>query len=895
MTSRPRTPLPLALALAWVALWEPLAPGSRRITWRDQWRGDLWHYWHWLRGPSGGALTPSRAALPLLARATACLPHAIALRLSDWSLHMLLHDLKFAWRMIVRRPAFTAIAILILGLGIGANATIFSWVETILLDPLPGVAGSDRLVSLHGTSPTRQDLSVSYPNYLDMQAARPAGFGDITAFRALALNMRTDGEPRRAWGELVSPNFFDVLGVRPVLGRGFVAADASAPGKEPVAVISYSCWQRAFNHDPHVVGRTLTLNGRAFTIVGVTPEGFRGSLAGLSLEVFVPITMQKAMMSGDRLGQRGNSWLTVFGRLAPGATVREAQASIAVVAKRLEQQYPENNEGRGATAVPLWKDGASGLLMPVMATLMAVVGVVLLIACANLAGLLLARAAGRNREVAVRLAIGASRVRLVRQFLIESLLLAVGGGLAGIVLSYWTSGMLAAFIPPTPFPVDFTASVSPTVLIFSIAITAVTALVFGLVPALRASRPDVAGTLKDAAGSVTAGAARGRLRQALVVAQVALSLLLLVCAALFVRSLGRAQLVDPGYSLRQGLIASLDLLPNGYDEKRGIVFFQQLLARLSSLPQVQSATVAYAMPLDISSGSDMGVDVDGYQKGEGEELHAYYNRVGPRYFETLGIPIVRGRAIDGNDVDGRPLSVVINETMAKRYWPGRDPIGSTVRFGAGPAIVVGIAKDGKYGKLNEAPRNYIYIPEFQFFRPDMQLQVRTAGDPALALPVIQEEIRKLDPNLPLFDARTVEEHMQLSVFIPKMASTLLGLFGGLALLLAVVGLYSVIAYSVAQRTREIGIRMALGAGRQSILGMVLRQGLLLTAAGLAIGLALAAAAAQAVKSQLLGLDAIDPVSFGGTTLALLLVALAACALPARRAARLDPLTALRRD
>ena len=894
MALRSRTPLPLALALLWVATWEPLAPASRRVTWRDQWRGDLWHYWTWLRGPAGGS-SGARATFSLFARAWACLPHALILRISDWSLHMLLHDLKFAWRMIVRRPAFTATAVLILGLGIGANATIFSWVETVLLDPLPGVPASDRLVSIHGTSPTRSDLSVSYPNYVDMQAARPAGFEDLTAFRALALNMRIGTDPKRGWGELVSSNFFDVLGVRPALGRGFLPADASAPDKEPVVVISHGCWQRSFNADPGVVGRTLTLNNRAFTIVGVAPAGFRGSLAGLSFDVFVPITMQKAVMAGDRLGQRGNSWLTVFGRLSPGATGKQAQSSIGVVADRLAREYPRNNEGRGGTAVPLWKDGASGLLLPMMATLMAVVGVVLLIACANLAGLLLARAAGRNREVAVRLAIGASRGRLVRQFLIESLLLAIGGGCAGIILSYWTSGLLTAFIPPTPFPVDFSASISASVLAFSVAVTFVTALVFGLVPALRASRPDVASTLKDAAGSVTAGRGRGRLRQTLVVGQVALSLLLLICAALFVRSLDRAQLVDPGYSMRQGLIASLDLLPNGYDEKRGIVFFQQLLQRLSALPQVEAATVAYSMPLDISSGSDMSVDIDGYQPRQGEDVHAYYNRVAPRYFETLGIPIVRGRAIDDTDVEGKPLAIVINETMARKYWAGTDPIGRTVKFGEGPATVVGIAKDGKYGKLNEAPRNYIYIPEYQYFRPDMQLQVRTSGDPGAALPAIQAEIRRLDPNLPLFDARTVEEHMQLSVFIPKMASSLLGFFGGLALLLAVVGLYSVVAYSVAQRTREIGIRMALGAGRPAILGMVLRQGMALTAIGLAIGIGLALAAAQGLKSQLLGLTATDPVSFGGMTLALLVVAVAACALPARRASRLDPLTALRRD
>ncbi len=897
MKDRPpsRRAWPLTLVLLWVAVWEPLVPASRRGTWRDQWRADLWHYWAWLRHPAQGAAPSGRAALSLFARASTCLPHAAVLRFSDWSFHMLLHDLKFAWRMIVRRPAFTAVAVLILGLGIGANATIFSWVETILLDPLPGVPVASRLVSIHGTTPTRNDLSVSYPNFVDMRAAHPDAFDDLVAMRPVALNMRTGGDPRRGWGELVSANFFDVLDVRPVLGRGFQPADAAAPDTSPVAVISYTCWQRLFDGDPGVIGRTLTINNRAFTVIGVSPAGFHGSLAGLSFDVFVPITMQKAVMSGDRLGQRGNSWLTVFGRLSKGATLRRAQASVAVLASRLEQAFPDANTGRGATAVPLWRDGASRLLLPVMATLMAVVGVVLLIACANLAGLLLARAAGRHREVAVRLAIGASRGRLVRQFLIESLLLAIGGGLAGLVLSYWTSGMLAAFIPPTPFPVDFSASISGRVLAFSIAITFVTALVFGLAPALRASRPDVAGTLKDAAGSVTAGEARGRLRQVLVVAQVALSLLLLVCAALFVRSLGRAQLIDPGYSMRQGLIASIDLLPNGYDETRGIVFFQQLLERLSALPQVRSATVAYSMPLDISTGADMGVDIEGYQPREGEDLHAYYNRVGPRYFETLGIPIVRGRAIDANDVDGKPLAVVINETMARRYWPGRDAIGGTMRFGAGPATVVGIASDGKYGTLNEAPRNYIYVPVYQFFRPDMQLQVRTAGEPGAALPEIQAAIRKLDPNLPLFDVRTVAEHMQLSVFIPKMAGTLLGLFGGLALLLAVVGLYSVIAYSVAQRTREIGIRIALGAGRSSILGMVLRQGLILTMTGLAIGLGLAFAAAKAVESQLLGVGSTDIVSFAGTTLALLLVACAACILPARRASRLDPLAALRRE
>jgi putative ABC transport system permease protein len=884
---RRRLARPLALALVWVAIWEPLAPACRRGTWQAQWRGDLWHYWQWL------TRTHARfAGVQLLARAATCLPHAIYLRLQEWSLPMLVHDVRFAWRQLVRRPAFTAVAVLILGLGIGANATIFSWVETILLAPLPGAGDADRLVALRGTTTDRTDLAYSYPNFVDLQSSRPDGLEDVMAFRALPMNLRAGGDPVRVWGELVTPNFFDVLRIRPAVGRGFTAADASAPEREPVAVLSHGAWQRLFAGDPAVVGRSVTLNGRVFMIVGVGPAGFRGSLAGLALDVFVPITMQKAVMAGDRLPQRGNSFLEVMGRLAGGASLARAQAGASVVAARLATAYPRTNEGRGTVVLPLWKNGASGVLMPVMATLMAVVGVVLLIACANLAGLLLARAAGRQREVAVRLAIGASRGRLVRQFLMESLLLAFAGGAAGLALSYWTAGLLSLFVPPTPFPVAFVARVSPSVVIFSIAVTLATAIVFGLVPAIRASRPEIAVTLKDAAATA---APKGRLRQTLVVAQVALSAVLLICAALFVRSLARAETIDPGFTLRQGLVASIDLLPNGYDEARGVVFFQEVLQRLSALPEVRAATLATAMPLDIGSGSDMSVRIDGYQPRDGQDPHTYYNRVGPRYFETMGIPIVRGRAIDDRDVAGKPIALVVNETMARRYWPGRDPIGSRVDFGSGPAVVIGVARDGKYSRLNEEPRSYTYIALYQYFRPDALVEVRTSGDPTRVLPAIQREIRSLDPALPLFDIRTIEEHMQLSVFIPKMAGTMLGLFGSLALLLAVVGLYSVIACTVAERTREIGIRVALGAGRAEILRLIVGQGMVLTGTGLALGLVLAAGAAQVLKSQLIGLGAGDAMSFGLTTGVLVAAALAACLIPARRAAALDPLRALRRQ
>ena len=806
---------------------------------------------------------------------------------------MVSHDLKSAWRVIIRRPAFAAVAVVILGLGIGANATIFSWVEGVILQPVPGVDASP-LIALHGKTPSRDDLSFSYPNFVDLRASRPDGIEDMIAFRGVAMSLRGAKDPQRVWGQLVTPNFFEVLRVRPVLGRGFTEAEGSTPDKEQVAVLSHSAWQRLFAADPAIVGRTITLNARPFTIIGIAPAGFRGTMSGLSLDVFVPLTLQKAFMSGDRLPQRGNSFLQVYARLAPGATPQQAQSALEVAAARLASDHP-SNDGRGIVSEPLWRDGAAGLMLPVMAILMAVVGIVLLIACANLAGLLLARAAGRQREVAVRLAIGASRGRLIRQFLFESLLLAAAGGIAGVVLATWTSGLLRLLIPPTPFPVAFEAGVNLRVVLYAVAVTVVAAIAFGLWPAVRASKPDINTVLKDSAAAAGGGAARARMRQALVVVQVSLSVLLLVCAALFTRGVSRAHEQDPGFAIRSGALGAIDLLPNGYGQATGTAFHSRLLERVSALPGVTAATVAVAMPLDISSGSDMSVEVQGYTSADGEDMQAYYNRVGPRYFETMGIEIVSGRPLDERDIEGRPVAVVVNETMARRYWSGGDAVGRIVDFGAGPATVVGVARDGKYGRLNEQPRNYMYVPLAQMFRHDALLIVRTSGDPAAVMPALHATIADLDPNLPLFDVRTMAEHMKLSVFIPRIAGTILGLFGVLAVVLSVVGLYSVVAFGVAQRTREIGVRLALGATPGDILRLVLRQGLVLTAVGLAIGMVLALGAARAIASQLVGVAPTDVVSFAGTALVLAGVALSACVLPALRATRLDPVRALRVD
>jgi macrolide transport system ATP-binding/permease protein len=711
------------------------------------------------------------------------------------------------------------------------------------------------------------------------------------AFRVLPMNLRVGDQPTRVFGQLVTANFFVLLEVRPALGRGFRADEGATSGRDAVAVISDALWHRSFAADPAIVGRSVLLNGQAFTIVGVTPPEFRGSVAGLVLDIFVPITMQKVVMAGDRLGQRGNSWLEVYGRLDDAATLERARASVMVEGQRLSQMYPDANAGRGMFVMPLWRAGVSRLMLPVMITLMAFVGIVLLIACANLAGLLLTRAAGRQREIAVRLAVGASRWRLVRQLLIENLVLAAAGGVGGLAIARWTSGLLRAFIPRTPYPVDFQAGVDSSAVMFCAGLTVATAILSGLMPALRGSRADVSTSLK--ASTLTTTGPRGWMRQALVAGQIALSLVLLVSASLFARSLVEARTMDPGFSARQALLASMDLLPSGYDATRGSAFIQDLLQRLAALPNVRAVSVAQSVPLDVGGGSDMGVSVDGYSPTPGEEMMAYYNRVGPDYFDTMGVEIVSGRGITARDVNGQPLVAVINETMARRFWGGRNPVGGTIRFGSGPVTIVGVARSGQYAKLQEPPRNFMYLPVLQQWRPDLILHVRTIGDPAAVLPSVQAELKHLDASVPLFDVRTLEQHLELSVFLPRLAGWLLGVFGMLGLTLALIGIYGVVAFSVSQRTREIGVRVALGAARHEIVTMVLAQGLRVIAIGLTSGLILAWIAGRFLSAQLVGVSATDPLSFLGTAAVLVLVAVGASLLAARRAARLEPLTALR--
>jgi len=811
---------------------------------------------------------------------------------------MITQDIRYGWRLMVRKPGFAIVSVLTLGLGIGANVSMFSWVDGRMRHLLGGVDRPERMVALNGTSRTRTDLNVSYPDFLDFRQRRPDSVDDLIVYELAPMNMRTEtGDPQRVFGEMVSGNYFDVLGARAALGRTFLPEEGVVPNRHAVAVISHNFWQRRFGGDASVVGRTITLNSQAFTVVGIAAEGFHGTQAYLNLDLWVPLMMQPALTGGtDRLSTRGNKWLAAMIRMKPGVTLARAENDLGLVAQNLARTYADD-AAYGVKLYELWRAPAMGgaAVTAVMGVQLGVAGIVLLIACANVANLLLASAATRQRETAVRLTLGASRSRLVQQMLTESTLLAVAGGLCGLLFAYWTRNAVRLFIPPAPLPIEINPHIDSSILLFAAGVTFVTAFLFGLMPALQGAASSVMSALKDSATAVTATPRRARLRKALVVVQVALSLMLLVSAGLFVRTLMNAQSVDPGFSTRNGLLTAIDLTPAGYDAPRGRVFFRDILARVRELPAVDAATVAARMPLGFGGGSDTSAAIEGYTPAPNEEVTLYYNRVGSDYLKTMGIRLISGREFTELDTPDRPDVAIVNETVARRYFSGRDPVGGRIRIGPRTLQVIGVARDGKYKSITERPLPYMYLPIQQWYRGDAVLIVKTAGEPGALVPRLHEAFRSLDANVPLFDIRTMAEHLEIAVFVQRMIASLLTAFGGLALILATVGLYGVIAALAAQRTPEIGMRMALGATRGDIVSMILKQGLGMTLVGIGVGLAGAVGMTRLFKGLLVGVSATDTVSFAGTTLLLVAVATAAAYLPARRAAGIDPLAALRNE
>jgi predicted permease len=891
MSPRERRWLGVLLAIVDAGRW--LAPPSRRREWRRQWRADIWHEWLWVTAHQPGL----GARAGVMRRAIGAFRHAFLLRMHVRRVEMITHDLRYGWRQMLRRPAFTAIAVLTLGLGIGANVTMFSWLNVTLHRQVAGVPDGDRWVALNMTSRSRNDLSVSYPDFVDYRARRPESIEEIIVFNLAPMNLRTSGDPLRVFGEMVSGNYFDALGVHPALGRGFLPQEDEAVNRDAVVVLSHNFWQRRFAANPAVVGQTITLNGRAFTIVGVGPEGFNGSEPYLDLDLWIPIKMQPTAMSGvDRLSTRDNHWLQAMVKTRRGVALSRAQADFDLVARGIREAYGQTGY-TGVKLSPLWlaPNAGGATVVGVMGIQQAVAAIVLLIACANVANLLLANAAKRQRETAVRLTLGASRTRLVQQLLTESTLLAGLGGVAGMAFAYWAKDLVRLFIPPAPLPIAMNPELDRSVLLFTAGVTSATALIFGLMPALHGSAGSVMSALKESAAAVTATPRRARLRKALVVAQVALSLVLLVSAGLFLRTLANAQSVDPGFSTRNGILASIDLLPAGYDAARGRQFQLNLLARVRELPGVEAASFAARVPLGFGGSSDMGVQIDGYTPAPNEEMQVYYNRVSSDYLKTLGIRLIDGREFTDRDANGTPDVAIVNETLVRRYFAGRNPIGGRIRVGPRTLEIVGVARDGKYANIREAPLPFMYLAQPQWYRPDTVLQVRTQSDPAAIVPALHALVRSLDADIPLFDLRTIAEQLETAVFIQRMVASLLGAFGVLALLLATVGLYGVIAAIVVQRTAEIGMRMALGARSLDIIRLIVRQGFGMIAVGIVIGLGISLATTRFFKSLLVGVSATDAVSFVGTTALLLAVALLATYLPARRAAAVDPLVALRNE
>jgi predicted permease len=815
---------------------------------------------------------------------------------------MFFQDLKYGLRMLVKSPGFSLVAILSLALGIGANTAIFSLINAVLLRPLP-VTDPPTLVLVSTTDQRNPgNLPLSHLNFKDLRAQN-AVFTDMAALTFNQVNYSHGQESEQIPVQVVSANFFSLIGAEPWMGRGF-RADEEAQAT-PVAVVSHGFWERSLGSDPAAVGKSVTLNRMPYTIVGVAPKNFTGVLLGGGPSVWLPMSRNLVPQPTWYETRRG-LFLFSVARLKPGVTAEQARANLKTVFANLEQAFPVDNKGRSATAVPLLQarlnpngQGAN-VLVQQSTVLMIVVGIVLLIACANIANLLLSRANKRRREVAIRLALGARRSRLVRQLLTESLMLSVLGGLAGMVLASWTLDAIVTADLPLPFPIDPAAlSLDPRVLAFTASLAILTGILFGLAPALQASKPDVVPVLKNELIASATGQRGLRaffsLRQMLVVAQVALSLIALIAAGLFLRELQHSQNIDTGFETRGVLVMNFNLLREGYTPERGAVFYDQIVERAAALPGVKGAAMAQSAPL--AGGFMRSVFPEGADTTTTGRILIQVNTVGTGYFQTIGIPIVKGRDFTRGDTMEAPKVVVVNETMAQQFWKGEDALGKRFKFFGDQdyTTVVGVARDSKYNGVVEDPQNFIYQPLSQNYTPQATLHVRSAGDAASLANAVRGAARELDPSLSVFNLRTLEEQVSNSLQPLKMNVLMLAVFGSLALLLASIGLYGVASYAVSQRTREIGVRMALGAQPSSVLGLVLGHGMILVAAGLGIGLVVAYSAAGLMSALVVGISPRDPLTFGATAAVLGVIALFASYIPARRATRIDPLIALRTD
>ncbi|MBA3714201.1 MAG: ABC transporter permease [Pyrinomonadaceae bacterium] len=807
----------------------------------------------------------------------------------------LLQDVRYGVRVLWKAPGFTLVAVLSLALGIGVNTATFSVLDAVLLRPLP-ISEPERLVTVFTKREAELNSSFSYPDYVDYRD-RNEVFSGMIAWDGVSLNLNTGGTTERVSGQLVTGNFFDVLGVRAALGRTFLHEEDRTPGSAPVAVISDGFWRKQFGADPEILGKQVTINNHGFTIIGIAPANFTGASRGSAPNIWVPMMMQEQARPGSEiLSIRNTRWLLVMGRLKPGITLEQSQAQMSVLAGQLAQANPNATEA--AIVIAPGDKGhprnTSTLDFP-LKILMALVALVFLIACANVANLLLARASSRRKEISIRLAIGASRARLIRQLLTESMLLSLVGGAVSLVVAMWTTDVFKSFIPNA-----LDIALDARVLGFTLLLALASGVLFGLVPALAASRPNLVPALKNEAGTYDQGGRRWNLRSLLVVAQIALSLIVLTGAGLFIKSLRNLQSIDAGFQADNLMVMSLDLRPNGYDKPRGQAFYRDLMERVENLPGIESASLARVARLSLG-GSRRSVTMEGYEARPGENLELDFNNVGTRYLQTMGIPIVRGRDFTEQDREGAPFVVIINETMARRYFPNQEAVGKRLTYFVPPGSsvppttleIIGVAKDGKYRSLREEPNPSFYTSFLQSYQPNMTLHVRATGDTGAVVNAVRREVQALDKNLPIFDVRTLAEQRSNSLYTERLSAALLGVFGVLALLLAAIGIYGVMAYSVNRRTHEIGIRMALGAQKADVLRLVVGQGMVMALIGVGIGLAGSFAATRFFASLLYGVSTTDPLVFAGVAVLLTLITFLACFIPARRATKVDPMIALR--
>jgi len=815
-------------------------------------------------------------------------------------------DVWFGLRILRRGPGFTATVVLTLGLGIAVNTTVFSWINSVLLHPFPGVGDPQELALIETVTPTGEYLvNTSILDYLDYRENLKLVSG-VALGRFTPLSIGEKGNTARAWAELVSANYFDLLKVKPVLGRGFLPEEVRQEGGAPVAVISYGMWQARFGGSSNVLGKTIRLNRHELTIIGVAPRGFHGSLAGVVFDVWAPATMATAMGTGDgTLHYRGTRDQTsTIVRLKPGVTLEQARAEVNALGKRLAALYPDSNRGIDLTVTPLWNGhlGAQGILLQPLRILMMLSVLLLLIVCANVANLLLARAVTRQSEFGIRMALGAQRSRLATQLLVETLLLTVGGALAGITLVVCLGlGQSLSFVTPVvDVPLDFGGGLNLPTLGFVLLITVVTTLLSGTVPALLTARSDLNETLKEGGRSKGAGRGSRRLRGLLVVGEMALVMVALIGAGLFYRSFQNARGIDPGFDRTNISVSQFYLSYAGYSAREQRDFCRNLRERLESKPGVLGVTYSDTVPMSTASGAGSTpwhlLDVEGYVPAPNEQMMIHRATVPPGYFNLLGIPLLDGRDFTERDTAEAPMVIIVNETFANRFFHGRNSIGRKVHCEGNQATVVGLVKDSKYHTPLEGPTPFFYIPFRQWFAPGLNfsLFIKSAGDPLLMTPVLRREAMALNQDA-VFSTRLLSDATTGSLFAQHIAASLLGVVSGISLLLAAIGLYSVMSYAVSQRTQEMGIRMALGASPGDVLRLVLREGVKLTLPGLLAGSLIALAAARVVSGMLVNISPADPLTFASAAAFLALVAALASYLPALRATRADPVVALRNE